>query len=196
MKVEVDKLMAVVLARLDESVEILDDGVEYGSPDFDLRELIKSLLAVEAERLLVGGDIAEVAEWVPMSGEVAKVSSSAGTTRAIFTLPDDFLRFVYLRMSDWSEEVTELMLSGEKAGDLRRHWEDRYGKGYGSPGLMLVRHDGKRALEVFGTVPGSRVAEGGYLPRLRIEGDVLIFPSSLFGALTDQIVETIKGIRR
>ncbi|MDE6027507.1 MAG: hypothetical protein K2G23_05515, partial [Muribaculaceae bacterium] len=150
----------------------------------------------EAERVLTGSDIAEVAEWMPMSGEVAKVTSPTGMARAIFLLPDDFLRFVYLRMSDWSEEVMELMHPEGGAVSLRRHWEGRYGKGSGSPALVLSRYDGKRALEIFGTVTGSRVAEGGYLPRPRIEGDDLIFPSSLLGALRDQLVETINGIRR
>ncbi len=205
MKVNIDRLTRSILVRLDESPEILEDAVEYGSESFDLREMIRQLLPEVAEEVLLRDDYHEdLQEWFPMDGAVMRVQGAGEATRRIFPLPEDCLVFLYLRMSDWTYPVTELvpaaLLSFRRMRD-RERMASRVGSGSyrskGIPAVAATRHDGRRALEIFGSVNGSRVAEGGYLPRPRADDEGnLIFPPSLTGRLIERSVEVINAIRR
>ena len=196
MKVEISEIIEEVLIRMDESPEILDDYVEYGSPQFDLRELIKNLIPETAVAVVATADLSDLSEWEEMSGEVTTLCIGKQPIRRIFILPEDFCRMVYVRMSDWVECVVETMRDAEATLSLRRHWEGRDGAGTGSPAVSLCRYNGRRGLEIFGSGAGSRVAEGGYLASPSIEGESLRFPPSLKGELIRKLIETINGIRR
>ncbi len=186
MRISIDEIVEAVLIRLDESPAVLDDAVEYGSPWFDLRSLIKGVMVDAAERVILSAEARDFGEGLPIGG---------ATSGSLFLLPDDFMRLVYIRMSDWPEGVTHVAESGDVAVSLRRHWLRRGGANHSSPAVALTHKDGKRALEIFGSGAGSKVAEGGYIPRPRFEEGMLLFPPSLKGRLLDKIVEIIKNIR-
>lgn len=194
MTVGVESIILSVLARLDESVDILDDAVEFGSPDFDLRKLIRCLLTEEAEKTILMSDIESILESVPLRGSVVKVYD-AGDCRLIYRLPDDFLRLIYFRMNGWGYNLTRVSSSTDVGVSLKRYWRHR-GKERISPEIVFTHHNGFRALEIIGSREEDSFAEGGYLPRPEITtNDTLLFPSSLRGELIDRIVNTIKQIR-
>lgn len=196
MTIKINDIVEAVLVRLDESPEILDDAIEYGSSQFDLRALVRSLMVEEAERVLTSVSRESFGEWLPLIGAVSKIYARAGSYRRVLTLPDDFLRLVYVRMSDWGEAVTRVTDPGDVSVSLRRHWLRRGGANHFTPAVTFTYNDGSRALEIFGSVDGSRVADGGYIPRpVVVEKSNLLFPPSLSGELIDRLVETIKHIR-
>ena len=117
--------------------------------------------------------------------------------RSILPLPDDFLRLLYLRMSDWPEAEPRLTDVGRETASLREYWDSRPGvRRKVHPAVNTGYRDGKRVLIIYGTVRGARLAEGGYLPRPREDGEGnLLFPPSLARELIDETVRTIKKIR-
>lgn len=195
MKTNVTEVVNLVLTRLDESPSVLDDAVEYGSPDFDLRELVKTLLPTVAESVVLAADPSDIAESVPLPGEPVRLAGQ-GVRRILLPLPDQCLRFLYLRMSDWGEEIRGGMELDSVSAGIRRLWSARYGNGYGSAAVAITHYGGKRALEIFGSGEKATVADSGYIPRPEIAGDWLHFPSSLMGSLVGELVRTIKEIRR
>ena len=195
MKTNIAEITEIVLARLDESPEVLADAVEYGSESFDLRELFLILLPSCAERVLLESDLAEVSEWYPLEGNV--LSDPGVSMRAFLPLPEDYFRLLYLRMSDWPEAETRVMSVGRETASLREYWDSRPGfRRRVHPAVNTGYREGKRVLIIYGTVRGARLAEGGYLPRPREDGaGNLLFPPSLAGELIDETVRTIKKIR-
>lgn len=195
MTVSIDEIVESVLVRLDESPAVLDDAVEYGSPWFDLRALIKSVTVDAAERVILSADARDFGEWLPLSGVPVKIYGSGESFSRVFRLPGDFMRLVYIRMSDWGENVTRISDSRDVAVNLRRHWLRRDGADRFTPAVAMTYHDGGRALEIFGSVNGSRVAEGGYIAKPSVtDGARLLFPPSLKGKLIDKMVSIIKDI--
>ncbi|MDE6296545.1 MAG: hypothetical protein K2L89_01750 [Muribaculaceae bacterium] len=197
MKVEIKEIVGKVLARLDESEDVLEDSVEYGSPWYDTRKLIEELMPEAAEKVVSTASIEDIAEWIPLTGSVTPIYSGEVVVRRVLPIPDDYMRFVYLRMSDWTEGVTRLVDSRSDTASLRRYWNMRADRGKRSPAVVKGCYNGKRVLEIFGSVTGSRMAEGGYIPRPHadVEGN-LIFPASLKGELVESLVKTVKEIRR
>ncbi|MDE5789653.1 MAG: hypothetical protein K2H96_00290 [Muribaculaceae bacterium] len=195
MTVSIDEIVESVLVRLDESPAVLDDAVEYGSPWFDLRALIRSVMVEASERVILTADSCDFGEWLPLSGVAVKMGTQDISSGSILRLPDDFMRLVYIRMSDWSENVTRIADSRDVAVSLRRHWLRRGGANHNTLAVALTYHDGGRALEIFGSATGSSVEEGGYIPRPRLQDNEMLFPPSLKGSLIDKIVEIIKAIR-
>ncbi|MDE5868626.1 MAG: hypothetical protein K2H18_00195 [Muribaculaceae bacterium] len=197
MKIEIKEVISKVLARLDESEDVLDDAVEYGSPSYDSRKLIEDLIPEAAERVVSEAPIEDISEWEPLEGIVKPVYVGAVIVRRILPVPEDYMRFVYLRMSDWPEGVTRLFDSRSDAAALRRYWRLRNERDERSPAVGIGYHDRERVFEIFGSVNGSRMVEGGYIPRPRADGEGnLVFPPSLRGELVECLVKTIKEIRR
>ena len=196
MRVDIDEVVESVLIKLDESPDLLDEAIEYGSPQFDLRELIRNIIVEAAEAVIISADRESFGEWLPLSGAVRRIGEGSSVGQ-IFRVPDDFMRLIYLRMSDWTVGVTELVSTGDVSVSLRRHWLSRGCDRVCPPFVTMGYHDGERALEIFGSVAGSRVAEGGYIPRPRVEEEnKLFFPPSLKHLLTDKLVNIIKEIRK
>lgn len=194
MKTSVTEIVSQVLARLDESPAVLDDAMEYGSPDFDLRELVKTLMPQAAERVLLAVNPDQIAESVPLHGEPVRLSAG-GQTRTLIPLPEHCLRFLYVRMSDWPEEVWVGMRLDSVSTGLRRLWASRHGSRFGSPAISLTHLEGRQAVEVFGSGDDAMIADGGFLPRPEISGDWLHFPESLAEPLVAELTRAIRDMR-
>lgn len=197
MKVEIKEIVSHVLARLDESEDVLEDAVEYGSPRFDSRKLIEDLMLTAAERVVAAAPSEEISEWTPLGGAVKPIYNGGAVVRRVLPVPEDYMRFVYLRMSDWTEGVTRLFDSRSDAASLRRYWDMRRSGGLRSPAVGKGYYEGAPVFEIYGSVTGSRLAEGGYIPRPRPDGEGnLVFPPSLKGELVDRLTDIIKDIRK
>lgn len=205
MRVNIDDIVAEVLARLDEAPERGENVggsasgdwmVEYGEPWYEVGALVRTLIPGEATRVVASADAADFTEWLPISGEVATVWQNGIVYKRIFPLPVDYMRFLYLRMSDWPEAVVKLADMRSEVRGMRKYWTCRDRGEKKSPMVSVGFHEGRRVLEIYGSVSGSRVAEGGYIPKPKVEEDgSLLFPSMLQGALVDRLVKTIREIR-
>ena len=197
MNISWEKIISRVLADLDESLETVEDEIEYGSSSFDLRSLITMLIPEAAREVLVVDDLSQLREWCPLEGVVKRVVVG-GREKRILPLPQDFMRLVYIRMSDWSDAVTKVLNPESDSVRLRRYWECRGREcRRRSPAVTSGFYEGERVLEILGSIDGSRPAEGGYLPcPRRDEAGNLVFPSSLEPRLIERIVRKIKEIRK
>ncbi len=195
MNVKIEDIVESVLIRLDESPELLDDAIEYGSESFDLRSMVRSLLIEEAEMVIATAENEDFGEWLAISESALEIKGNGYEAKQILPLPSDFMRLVFLKMSDWDEVSTRLLPSHGAVASLLRHWSRHRREGFKSNGMALTYKDGRRALEIFGSRAGSYVESGGYIPQPTMEDDYLIFPPSLRDRLIERIVETIKKIR-
>ena len=116
----------------------------------------ETLLALPAQR---------ITGWRPWPACNGSTADSNG--RVVVALPDDFLRLLSLRLTDWESPVTEILAPG----DWRRRLQDRRFRSLGattrSPKAFFTSDaEGRRCLELFGSAPGTAVeiAEGWYLP--------------------------------
>lgn len=178
MTIPVNEIITLVIARLGESEPLLDDAIEFGSPEFDLRSRIRLEIPLAAEEVLRQADIREIRESMPFTGEVYW---RGGVARV--RLPEDFIRMVSLRMSDWEEGVTVFMDAGSEAASLRRLWQRRGPLCHRQhPSATLSDNE----LEIYGT-RSSVIDSAAYLPVPRIEEEKLIFPRALLSRLVERL---------
>ena len=195
MKVGINEVTESVLRRLNENPEPLANLIEYEEPWMNVRSLTEALIPEVAERVILEADSESIGECLPLSGSVVRRTVDDRTV-CLLTLPDDCLRLVYIRMSDWTEPVCRFVSSRSDVAGYRRLRDRRVRAGdKGTPTVVSCYHERKRAVEIFGSVGGSRLAEGGYLPRpVKDPEGNLVFPSSLKGELIEKMVETVKKI--
>ena len=86
---------------------IVDVGVEDNNP---LDRMIESLLDESAHELLMKAPFYRLDIT---SYDADPVADEYDKTTGYISLPDDFLRLVYFRMSDWLRPVTELAMKGD-----------------------------------------------------------------------------------
>lgn len=192
MKTLIADIVSLTLAKLSESEPLIEETNEYGGPEFDVRRLIEALMEEDALRVIRETPMEEIGEWLPLTGTLRRREGMS-----LMELPSDFGRFLYLRMSDWSSPETRLARPGDDVAGLRRLWARRgEGRHKSCPGLVLAPAAGGYALEIYGTCAGSRVAEGGYLPRPVTDGEGgLRFPPSLSGPLADRLARHVEAVR-
>jgi len=191
MQVDIDEIISLTLLLLDESEPLIEDEVEYGSPDFDLREAIRGLIPMAAAETIAEADDEEIREWEDFQSAVADRGSGGLTAE----LPADFRRLLFLRMSDWSEPVTVFLQPGDDGLGLKRLWERRGRHRHRQePAVALLPAAGGRwRVEVFGSVAGARIAECGYLPKAEEREDgKLRFPASLLPRLARRLADALR----
>lgn len=191
METPIDEIIAQTLKKLDETEEILDDAVEFGEPDFDLRTLIRALIEESATEILREVPLRETGEWEQFGGTAHPEGG-----RMMVRLPDDFLRLIYIRMEGWERPVFGSVDPDSDIAGLLRFWSRRPGNAYARarPGVAVGPYGSAsgQGAEVFGCASGAAVAAGAYLPLPRITGDMLRFPPSLMPRLTDRLASKIK----
>lgn len=191
MKIKVKEIEALALALLDENDEILEDRVEYGDPGTELRGLIGTLLP-EAARLVVcsasRADIDEVKEINPESVEYY------GDGQATMKLPEDFLRLIYFRMSDWPRGVTEPLAADGDSLALRLGRSARMFGRRQTPAVAICQTGQGKMLRVLGTSAGAGVAEGSYLSVPKVEGGMIDLAPRLVHPVAAKIAEMVKLI--
>lgn len=197
MRISVKEITESVLCRLNEVSATYETGESiYGEPWMDLRDMIGRLIPEMAREVILRADFSELGEFNSLGG-TPTVLARGEEKRMLLPLPSDYLRLVYIRMSDWLDTVTDVETRSRAELSYRRFLERR--AGYESMGEPALRHTffrGAKALEILGSAEGSTVAEGGYLPEPVIDpAGSLTFPPSLREALIESLTEKIKEIR-
>lgn len=108
-------------------------------------------------------------------------------------LPEDFLKLVCVRMSDWSRPVWELL---PVWSPLYRRQASRWNGIRGTPRnpVALLDREGSRSLlRLYSSSPGARLTAGLYLPVPKPDAQGLLsLPESLLRPLIHRLAEAVR----
>ena len=187
MKIKVAELVSKVYNLLDENETIIEERVEYGDPGAMLKPLIIDLLPDAARVCINNASPADLDDCI----RVADLPVTS-TPRTTIELPADFLKLVYICMSDWDYGVTVAMNGGSEQHQLRMR--PRKGSCH-SAAAVAIRYRGEmKYLEVFGSMPGSRLKCLDYVPVPEINGKYINLPKGLVTAVCAKTAEMVKQI--
>lgn len=195
MKVTLKRLVGYALRLLDEHPEIMEQAVDFGDLEMDIRSLASELAPQAVRKALLDAPVADIDEAMPLTGALC----TDGASR-LLELPDDFLRLVEFRMSDWSRSMTECGTL-ETGSVTRWHPEVLMHHPRGAdpeqleaPALELGFGPKGRVLRIYGTGPRSTVATARYLPAPQPEAASFTIPAGLFHAAASQLARMIHSI--
>lgn len=181
---EVAKIITRVYDLLDENAEILEERVEYADPGTQLGPLIAGLLPRAARETLTEIPASRIDECRTLR-DVASGPE--------YSLPDDFLRLIYIRMSDWEEGVTEALAYGSESHRLRsRHAGGS--RAYRRPGVAIRRTGARRHLLIYGSEAGSRIAELDYVAVPNVENGHIDLPPGVVHDVCERLAEYVTRI--
>lgn len=174
MNVEIEELVKEVRIALDENVEwngvLLDD-----SASLTLDEIIRQKI-VHATRMLIdetpaadignGRDFREApVVWHGKAGRIL--------------LPDDFLRLIAFRMSDWAMAVRDMGRDDTEEYVMQSSPVPGIGADAQHPAVFRTRIQGDDILEFFGSVPSAEVIEAEYMPEPYAVDGIIDIPEKL-----------------
>lgn len=141
---------------------IIDVGVEDNNP---IDQIVESLLDESALELLMKAPFYRLDIT---SFDADPVADEYDTATGYISLPDDFLRLVYFRMSDWLRPVTELAIKGD-ALSLRQYNKHIRG-GVARPVGVLSKNGEGMIVEYYSTnAKQHQVADFQYIRRVCAE---------------------------
>lgn len=193
MKVKITDLVSKVIKNLDENEGIIAEKVEFGYPGSTLPELVADILPDVAEKVMAGADLRNIDEWLHMDGDFEWTAPGRGE----MSLPQDFLRLVVFRMSDWKKSVSSVIFSDSPLYSLRfAPGEGRRGIRK-SPAVAITEGATCRFLEFIGsTDPAAYPERCGYLPVPSSFGDdSLWIPRSLLADVVDEAALKVRSLR-
>lgn len=192
MKTNIKAIEDRVLDLLDENRTLLDSRVEYCDPGVTLSLLIAGFVDDAARVVLSSVDAARIDECRHLTA-VGMRTVHTGPDTAVVTLPADFLRLIYFRMSDWPRGVSVPLAWGSEQHSLRSSRYVRGGLRTRRPGAVALRYRGDiRELEVYGTAAGSHVAEFDWLDLPRLRDGWIDLPPGLVGEVCSKIAEMVR----
>lgn len=187
MNVSVSELTNAVLMLLDENRVLLETRITYCDPGTDLISLVRRLLPEAARLESAEAEAGDISEALPLEAVLRYDGDGVATAR----LPAGFMRLLYLRMSDWSDGLTQTVPAAQ-VPLLRATARRRSGRRH--RGIHL-RHGGDgRVLDIYGSLPGAVIAEASYLPRPEIAGDSIFIPSSLVERVARRAAASVREI--
>lgn len=101
MNVSASVVVKRVLMLLNESEEELDSAVIYGDMGMEIRRLVRDLLVEGVTKTFRDANLEDVDEVMYIRGGYSYQGDGAGE----LGLPEDYLRLVELRMSDWDTSL-------------------------------------------------------------------------------------------
>lgn len=192
MKYTVNEIGERVYALLDENREILDERMEYADPGVSLSSLIRMLLLDSARSVLLSAPLDEVDECKHLDS-VSGLQHS-GEEHALFAAPQDFLRLVWLRMSDWPVGVSSPLVVGSEEYRLRFRPHPGRVRSRRAPAVAILRRGDRVSIEVFGTVKGARVVEFDYIAQPAISNEAIDLPPALMPEVCAHLAGRIREI--
>ncbi len=191
MKITISEIEALTLALLDENDEILEDRVEYGDPGTELKGLIRTLLPEAARLVVCSASRADIDEVKTLEPERLDYY---GDGQAVAKLPEDFLRLIYFKMSDWPRGVTEPLAADGDSLALRMGRSQRMFGRRQTPAVAVCQSGQGKSLRILGTTPGASVEEASYMALPKVEGGSIDIPLRLVHPVAAKIAEMVKLI--
>lgn len=188
-----EKIVSSVLMKLDENEEILREKESYGIPGTELVDLIGELLEEVATEVILRAPASALIDSKDAEGEI----EWEGPGRGSVSLPVDFLRLAYFRMSDWDRGVSDVVEYGSESYSLRFHPRRDRATVRTSPAVSVGGGRGMNILKFIGSRdPGAYVEQLRYIPVPSADMDGMVFiPERLVPAVTDSLAERVRGVR-
>lgn len=191
--------MTVTVAEMTRDVRIAldmnrDDGelfLDGDSDTADLDEAIASVLAEAVRDVVMEAPNNLLESGHEISGEVYWLGDGAG----MIILPDDFMRLVCFRMSDWDRAVFDPMAADSPAYGLQSSRFPGLRGNPRKPAAAVVRRSEGLVLE-FWSCPGedAHVAQGAYIPWPHVDrhGGIDV-PRPLYRGAVRRAAELVKS---
>lgn len=187
MKLKVSELVGKIYNLLDENESIIEERVEYGDPGAMLRPLIEDLLPDAARMVIKSADISEMDDCISVAGV-----RTQGAEVLTAVLPEDFMRLVFVRMSDWKYGVSVSMDFESEQYQLRRH--PRHLRRPSAPAVAVRRQGSQKVLEIFGSTPEATVDCLDYICLPDISGKYINLPKGLVTSICTRTAEMVKEV--
>lgn len=196
MKYDVERLVREVRVMMDENA---DGGLLAESGDVDtlgLDDLIEAQLPDVLKAVLLAAPAEDLGSGVQFEDtDLVWESGHEGLGMASMLLPEDFLRVVFVQMSDWLKGVSTTIGVDNPLYDLQR---SRYGAGRGTPErpvAAVVRQSFGLTLEMYTSItPGARLKRGRYVRIPEIEDGKLEVPMRLRRTLVRATADAVLGV--
>lgn len=189
MKVKVTEIEKRVIALLDENSDILEERTVYGDESAEVKFLIRQLLPDAARAVLSEAALTDIDEVSSIDSPAINFGSDG---RGVMTLPDDYLRLVSFRMSDWTRSVSTPM---DTTGDVYAlRCSNRMLSRLKSPGVAVIHSKGGRTLEIFGSSSGATVALALYIATPVIDDGYISLPSALVSTVEKRTAEMVREV--
>lgn len=184
----IDELASDVATVLGENIARDLQPEESGIPL--IRERVRAMAPGILTELLMEWKPEEIDESNPITAEPMRDETGIVT----LTLPDDFLRLVAVRMTDWDCTLYEITGMDNTRTSRERNGRDGAGGNPERPvALMDHGRDGRRRLRLYRSKAGSEVGTALYLPMPAINhDDTLWIPQRLYHRLMMRLAETIR----
>lgn len=200
MKYPLNVVIDYVYSLLDENREILEERVEYSDPGVQLAPFITALLPESARKVINEASIEKIDDCITVAESrfpAADFGTSGGVStlgRATVGLPDDFLRLVYFRMSDWEEGLSVPMECGSEVHQLRNRKLGTLGYAYQRPAVTVRRRGRNCDLLVYGSHLDASVADLQYVARPAIVNEEIDLPPALFHDVCANVADTVLSV--
>lgn len=190
MKIKISEILSRVYALLNENPEVLEERVEYGEPTAMLKPLILDLLPDAARCVLLNANIDHVDDCIKMSDPVLE----EGHMQKIVRLPEDYLRIVSVRMSDWPYAVRVPLQQDSQELSIRSRQEFLKCRRHCGPAFTVRRTGPDVLLEIFGSSPDASIIEICYVPVPKITGKYINLPPALIHEVCAKTAEMVLAV--
>lgn len=181
MNVKVSWLTRRAVMLLDEDLSEISEAEVFGDMGMELGRLVGELVEEGAAKTMREADLGDIDETLSLCGGA---SVSAVCSKLELKVPDDFMRLVEFRMSDWQQSLTD--------------WREPQSvmHGYSLPGLRLEHRPDGRYLIAEGTRAGATVVSAQYLPVPQVKDDGRDEKVWLPRSLVNRAARTIASMAR
>ena len=185
-KLKISQLATEVATLLGEAISLQSLPAE--SPFPNIEDRVRILAPGILLNLLTAEDIHFNCSGKQIPGELTINNDGVG----ILQLPEDFLKIVAIRSSDWKQTVTKTFEASDIIAEMQ---ESRWTGIRGTPERPVIIHDidskGKSFLRLYSCTQNAQLATALYLPIPEISSDdFLEFPKALHHSLLQKLVES------
>ena len=185
MKISLDSLASDVAALLGESLQLECQPEESPFPT------IKEQVRIRAPAIL--SELLSECSPEFLYGYGKQINSKAEKDDSgvvTLELPDDFLRIIYLQMSDWARPVTEI--SSHKSSEALKQssrWKGIKGTPQRPVAIFGFTSTGKRCLRLYSSNADATLVQAQYMPVPKADADDMInIPQSLYPILLNKLL--------
>lgn len=193
MRTPISLIEEKVYSLLDENYDINAERMEYCDPAASLSGLIYDLVEDAARVVLSSVPCTRINECLHVD-RISESPTFISEKEALLSLPKDFLRMLYMRMSDWQGGIVTLLAeNGEEASLRRSRAFGGYGRRRGAAAALSARGE-RSQLHIFGSAPGARLMDFDFLLAPRLENGYIDIPESLIHEVCVKTAEMVRFV--
>lgn len=186
-EVTVKQLASDVAAVLGESLAL--DCHPEESPFPDMEDRVRILAPEVLNNLISDSPLCRLCDAVSFPGTVKRDENGDGKLE----LPDDFMRLVSVRMSDWKYPVTEISEPGHPKSLMQTSkWPGIKGNPERPVVTMETEASGKKVLHLYSSAGSATLSSFLYIPRPEVSSTgILSVPVELYPSLVLRLADLL-----